>query len=224
MKSDIYCRTLVTRVGSSRLPRHFPLHSLHAMTRRRGPPTVAAIVRHDRKNRSRQHFQPHLTGNTGPDVDREVDVGDAVYSLLLQDRLVNPCALLLGPCRPCPLARRPFFALALPETIAAGLQVELGGDYPSPLGRDRVRRDPQGAGICARAGAQGPAKDRDFDRRDVDHHVGRRHRRRTRGADGAGSARCRRPHHGHRKADKDAAVATPACPYGDFCSRARPRG
>ena len=34
----------------------------------------------------------------------------------------------------------------------------------------------------------------------------------------------KRPHHGHGKAAKVAALAAPACPHGDFCSRTRPRG
>ena len=52
----------------------------------------------------------------------------------------------------------------------------------------------------------------------------RRHRRRARGTDGAGSARPARPHHGHGKAVEVAAIAATACPYGNFRSRAWPRG
>ena len=48
----------------------------------------------------------------------------------------------------------------------------------------------------------------------IDPPVGCRHRRRTRGADGAGSARRGRPHHGHGQAAEVAAVAAPACPHG----------
>ena len=50
--------------------------------------------------------------------------------------------------------------------------------------------------------------------------AGRRHRRRARGTYGAGSARRTRPYHGDGKAAPVAAFAAPACPHGDFRSRA----
>jgi ATP-dependent helicase HrpB len=52
--------------------------------------------------------------------------------------------------------------------------------------------------------------------------VGCRHRRRTRGVEGAGSARWGRPHYGHGQATAVAAIASPACPHGDFRSRSGP--
>ena len=46
----------------------------------------------------------------------------------------------------------------------------------------------------------------------------RRRQRRARGADGVGSARHERQNHGHGKAAEVAAIASPACSYGDFAA------